>query len=280
MKAASDNPFSGWAYRTLSGLVYQHSRIRLGPDKKALVANRLRKRLQALGLESYDAYCAFLLSAQGTEEVEDLLDLISTNHTRFFREPEHFNFLTNRALPELVPALAATRTPLRLWSAAASSGEEPYTMAVAVAEYLRVHPVVDWQIMATDISRRMLAVAEQGIYSMASVKPVPTEMLKRYFQKGFGKRSGACRVKPEIRRHLKFERVNLFEAPYPVPAMLHAIFCRNVMIYFDPSSRAEAVQRLVQHLAPGGYLVIGHSENLLGIQHGLHPVQHGVFQKT
>ena len=280
LKARSDNSFSSQAYRTLSDLVYRHSRIRLGPDKKALVANRLRKRLQTLDLESYDDYCDLLQSLQDAEEVENLVDLISTNHTRFFREPEHFSFLTQRALPALVSELSATGAPLRLWSAVASSGEEPYTMAVAVAEYLRPFPKMEWQILATDISRRMLAAARQGIYSMDRVKPVPLEILKRYFQKGVGARAGVCRVKPELRDHLQFDRVNLFQAEYPVPSNLHVIFCRNVMIYFDLPSRALAVQRLTQHLAPGGYLVIGHSENLMGIPHGLHPVQQGVFQKT
>ena len=279
MKDNADNVFSSKAYRTLTDLVYEHSRIRLGPDKQTLLANRLRKRLQALELESYEDYCAVLQSPHGAEEVEELVDLISTNHTRFYREPEHFSFLTRRVLPVLVPQLLAAHLPLRLWSAAASSGEEPYTMAIAVAEYLRAYPGLDWQIIATDISRRMLAEARQGIYPMDAVKPVTTELLKRYFQKGVGARAGVCRVRPELRKHLHFERVNLFQTEYPLPPKLHVIFCRNVMIYFDPPSRAVAVQRLARHLCHGGYLVVGHSESLLGIRHGLHPVQQGVYQK-
>lgn len=274
------NLLSSKTFRVLNDLVYQHSRIRLGPDKQALVANRLRNRLRVLNLASYEEYCQVLLSPHGADEVEELVDLVSTNHTRFYREPEHFSFLTGRALPALVAPLSATRAPLRLWSAAASSGEEPYTMAITVAEFLRSHPGLPWEIMATDISRRMLAVARQGIYSMDSVKPVPLELLKRYFQKGVGAQAGVCRVKPELRRHLQFERVNLFQAHLPVPAHQHVIFCRNVMIYFDLPSRVLAVQRLARHLAPGGYLVVGHSESLMGIAHGLQPVQQGVFQKT
>jgi chemotaxis protein methyltransferase CheR len=269
----------GPAYRILTELVYQHSRIRLGPDKQTLVANRLRKRLVALGLDSYEDYCAELQSARGPDELEELVDLIATNHTAFYREPGHFAFLTRRVLPALLPELRAARAPLRLWSAAASSGEEPYTLAITVAESLQACPGVEWQITATDISRRMLAAAEQGIYPMEAVKPVPPDLLKRYFQKGVGARAGLCRVKPELRQRLQFARVNLFQPTYPVPAQLHVIFCRNVMIYFDVPSRALAVQRLAQHLAPGGFLVVGHSESLLGIRHGLHPVQQGVYQK-
>jgi chemotaxis protein methyltransferase CheR len=152
-------------------------------------------------------------------------------------------------------------------------------MAITVAESLQACPGVEWQILATDISRRMLAAAEQGIYPMEAVKPVHPDLLKRYFQKGVGARAGLCRVKPELRQRLQFARVNLFQATYPVPARLHVIFCRNVMIYFDVPSRALAVQRLAQHLAHGGYLVVGHSESLLGIRHGLLPVQQGVYQK-
>jgi chemotaxis protein methyltransferase CheR len=271
--------FSGKAYRTLTELIYEHSRIRLGADKQMLLANRLRKRLRALGLESYDDYCAILQSPQGLDEIDELVDLISTNHTKFFREPNHFSFLSNRVLPLLIPRLLASRSPLRLWSAATSSGEEAYTMAIVVAEQLRAHPYLEWQIIASDISRRMLAQAQQGIYGMNVVEPIPPELLKRYFQKGIGAQAGMCRVKPELREHLRFERINLFQGEYLVPAEQHVIFCRNVMIYFDPPSRATAVQRLNRCLYPGGYLVIGNSESLLGIRHELQPVQQGIYQR-
>src|SRR6476646_6944297 len=164
--------FSGKAYRILVDLVYEHSRIRLGADKQTLLANRLQKRLRMLGLKSYDDYCAVLASPEGSEEIEELVDLISTNHTKCFREPDHFSFLASRALPSLIPRMVASRSPLRLWSAAASSGEEPYTMAIVVAEHLRAWPAIEWQITASDISRRMLAEARQAIYRMDAVQPV------------------------------------------------------------------------------------------------------------
>jgi chemotaxis protein methyltransferase CheR len=271
--------FSGKAYRILIDLVYDHSRIRLGAEKQALLANRLQKRLRVLGLESYDDYCAVLQSPEGSEEIEELVDLISTNHTKFFREPDHFSFLANQLLPALIPGLVASRSPLRLWSAAASSGEEPYTMAIVVAEQLRAHPSLDWQITASDISRRMLTQAQQGIYQMDSIQPVPPELLKRYFQKGIGIRAGTCRVKPELQKRVRFERINLFQAEYPVFPKQHVIFCRNVMIYFDLPSRATAVQRILRHLSPGGYLVVGHSESLLGIHHNLQPIKQGIYQR-
>ena len=268
---------SGKAYRILTDLVYEHSRIRLGAEKQTLLANRLQKRLRTLGLTSYDDYCAVLQSDDGEQEIEELVDLISTNHTRFFREPNHFSFLANRVLPALVPRLIASGSTLRLWSAAASSGEEPYTIAIIVAEHSRTCPSLDWQITASDISRRMLGHAQKGIYQMDSVESVPPELLKRYFQKGIGVRAGACRIKREVQEHVRFERINLFQAEYPMLPKQHVIFCRNVMIYFDPPSRAAAVQRLIRQLSPGGYLVVGNSESLLGINHGLQQIQQGIY---
>lgn len=236
MEEPFEKPLSGETFQALSDLVYQHSRIRLGADKRAFVANRLRRRLRVLALRSYEEYCRVLHSPHGADEIEELVDLISINHTRFYREPEHFAFLTQRALPALVRPLAATHAPLRLWSAASSSGEEPYTMAIVVAEFLWAHAGVAWEIMATDISHRVLADAREGIYSMASVKPVPLELLKRYFQKGVGARDGVCRVKPELRRHLRFERVNLFQEHLPVPVV--------VVSSLTPAGSAKAMEAL------------------------------------
>jgi chemotaxis protein methyltransferase CheR len=279
MDASFTARLSAEAYRTLAALVYQHSRIRLGPDKQPMLANRLRKRLRALGLVSYDDYCAVLRSGHGPDEIEHLVDLISTNHTRFFREPEHFTFLTGRMVPELLPRLAAEGSSLRVWSAAASSGEEAYTLAMVLAEFFREHASVNWQVEASDISRRMLDQAERGIYPLDTRHALPPELLRRYFQRGVGAHDGTCRVKAELRKRVRFQRLNLFQAEYPVQREQHVIFCRNVMIYFDPPSRAILVQKLTRQLAPGGFLVIGHSESLLGIRHELESVRQSIFRK-
>jgi chemotaxis protein methyltransferase CheR len=279
MHASFTATLSAEAYRTLVALVYQHSHIRIGPDKQPMLANRLRKRLRALGLVSYDDYCAVLRSGQGTDEIEQLVDLISTNHTRFFREPEHFTFLTGRILPELLPRITAKGSSLRVWSAAGSSGEEPYSLAIMLAEFFRQTVLVDWRVEASDISHRMLAEAERGIYPLDPRHALPPELLKRYFQRGVDARNGTCRVKADLRKRVRFQRINLFQAEYPVPREQHVIFCRNVMIYFDPASRATLVQKLTRQLAPGGFLVIGHSESLMGIRHDLKTVRQSVFRK-
>jgi len=279
MDASFTATISAEAYRTLATLVYQHSHIRLGPDKQPMLANRLRKRLRALGLVSYDEYCAVLRSGRGPDEIEHLVDLISTNHTKFFREPEHFTFLTSRILPDLVPRLAAEGSPLRVWSAAASSGEEPYTIAIAIAEFFRQHVSVEWQVEASDISHRMLEQAQRGVYRLDAEHALSPELLRRYFQRGVGDHTGNCRVKAELRERVRFQRINLFQAEYPVARDQHVIFCRNVMIYFDPASRATLVHKLTRQLAPGGFLLIGHSESLMGIRHDLESVRQSLFRK-
>ncbi len=279
MDASFSATLSAEAYRTLVALVYQHSHIRLGPDKQPMLANRLRKRLRALGLDSYDAYCNVLRSGDGPDEIEQLVDLISTNHTRFFREPEHFTYLQDHILPDWVAQLAAGGSSLRVWSAAASSGEEPYTLAIVLSEFFREHAQVDWLVEASDISHRMLDQAQRGIYRLDARQALPPEFLRRYFQRGVGAHDGTCRVKAELRERVRFQRINLFQADYPLPRDQHVIFCRNVMIYFEPASRATLVQKLTRQLAPGGYLVIGHSESLLGIRHHLESVRQSIFRK-
>jgi chemotaxis protein methyltransferase CheR len=274
-----DGALSAQAYRTIVEIVYEHSRIKLGNDKQTLLSNRLGKRLRELGIASYDDYCARLKSLGAQEEIEHLVDLISTNHTRFYREPDHFAYLTEKILPGLIPRLHTERAPLRIWSAASSSGEEPYTLAIVLSEYLRAHPSLTWKIEASDISRSILAKAEKAIYRMDAVEPVPFELLKRYFQKGVGEHDGYCRVRKELREKVRYARVNLFQSEYPITPKQHVIFCRNVMIYFDIPSREAAVKRLTQHLAPGGFLIVGHSESLMGVRHNLVAIKQGIYQK-
>lgn len=271
---------SNHAYQTIVGLVYRHSHIRVGSDKGLMLANRLRKRLESLGLESVDDYADYLDQTQDQEEIEQLVDMVSTNHTHFFREEGHFSFVVNTAIPHFLPALQSSGAPLRLWSAACSSGEEPYTLAVVVADLMQRFPEQKWLITASDISKRMLAFAQRGIYRMDSAAPVPKELLERYFQRGYDDWEGTCRVKEELRRMVKFQRINLFQARYPVTDKQHIIFLRNVLMYFDNPSRAAAVERLADMLVPGGYLVIGNSESLFGVRHSLRSVQQGVYQRA
>ncbi len=270
---------SGNTYQNLVELVYQHSRIRLGSDKYSLLTNRLHKRLATLGLTSYDEYFHFLQSSNGATEIEQLVDLVSTNYTHFYREPSDFIFLTESILPTQIPRLMEQNAKLRIWSAAASSGEEAYTLALVLSEYFSAHPPWEWRLTATDISHRMVERGRMGLYGMSQVEPVPMELLRRYFQRGVGPAEGTCRVKDLLRRRIHFERINLFQKAYPIPILQHVIFCRNVMIYFDAPSREAVVQQLTRYLSPGGYLFVGLSGSLFGIRHGLISIRQGIYRK-
>lgn len=277
MDFPSNASLSSQAYEFLAQLVYERSRIRLGYDKQSLVSGRLGQRLRVLGLSDYGRYCELLQSAAGEDEISELIDLISTNHTHFFREPAHFDILQRHVLPALVAKRGFGQRPLRVWSAAASSGEEAYSLAIALAEFSRARPAFTWQVDASDISKRMLECCRRGIYPADKVELPSTDLLERYFQKGFGEREGFYRLKAEVRRNVGVQHINLFQPQYPLPKGLDVIFCRNVMIYFDTPSREQLVGRLTEHLAPGGYLFVGHAESLMGLRHALKSVWPSVY---
>jgi chemotaxis protein methyltransferase CheR len=277
-------PIATEDYDFIRKLVYDRSRINLGPDKQELVRGRLQKRLHVLGVESFGTYCRLLRGSGGDEEITALLDVISTNFTNFFREWKHFEFLQHTALPGWGAALDNNpRETLRIWSAACSSGEEPYSLAILLAEFFRLRPRPEhpnWQILASDISTRMLSSARQAVYKGERITLPDQSWLRSHFQKGVGQWSGCYRVKPELRERVRFERLNLIESPYPFTETFHAIFCRNVMIYFDGPTQKQLVPHLVQHLMPGGFLFVGHSESLIGIEHGLRCVQPSIYQRV
>jgi chemotaxis protein methyltransferase CheR len=260
-------------------LVYKHSRIHLGTDKKEMVCQRLQRRLKAMGLASYQAYCDFLKSPDGEEEWSELIDAISTNVTSFFREGPHFDFLARTALPEW--QASPNRRPgdvFRIWSAGCSSGEEPYSAAIVLADFFARHLKYRGQVVASDISLHMLQRARQGIYQLEHVKLPEVEWLKRYFLKGVGAYQDCCRIKDELKKMVTFHHSNLFEPEYPFDGSFDLIFCRNVMIYFNQETQEDLVQRLSRKLAPGGYLLIGHSESLLGASHSLTTVCPSIYR--
>ena len=274
----TEPPLTDRAYAFLTDLVYRRSRIRLGPDKRALIAGRLAGRLRDLGCDTFDAYCSLLGSAHD-DEAERLIDLVSTNHTHFFREPAHFKFLAAEVLPAAAVRAQAMQRPLRVWSAAASSGEEAYSLAIVLAEFFRGRPATPWEVRASDISRRMLDRCRLGVYEANRVRLPDEAFLGRYFRRGFGSREGLYRVKPDVRQRVTVSAINLFAADYPVPRGLDVVFCRNVMIYFDQPSRQILVQRLFEQLAPGGHLFVGHAESLLGLEHGFRQVRPAVYER-
>ncbi|HSY18747.1 MAG TPA: protein-glutamate O-methyltransferase [Candidatus Acidoferrales bacterium] len=266
-------------FQFLRELIYERSRINLGPEKRVLITSRLAKRLRELNLECYSEYCALLRSPAGEQELTFLIDRISTNHTHFFREQKHFEFLEKKFLPAWRAKQTARGAPLRVWSAASSTGEEPYTIAIHLAEHLAAAEEGAWQIEATDISTRVLGIARQGVYEVERLAGVSPEQVRRYFQKGVGEREGQFRVKADLRERVRFHHLNLLQPPYPFKEPFHLIFCRNVMIYFDRPTQEALVSQLTDCLVPGGHLLVGHSESLGNIKHSLKLVQPAVYLK-
>lgn len=265
-------------FEFIRNLVYERSRISLGPDKRELVSARLGKRMRATQMPDLGAYCGLLQSPGAEEELGNLIDAISTNHTFFFREQAHFDFLRDTVVPEMAArATAEGWEHLNIWSAACSSGEEPYSIAMTLAGGPTTWP---WHIQATDISHRILERAINAIYPADSVNRLTPALIKQHFQRGFGPQEGFYRIRPELRDRISFNHLNLLEGEPPFQGLFQVIFCRNVMIYFDRATQEELVGRLRRRLVPGGYLMVGHSESLTHIKHGLRPVRPAVYQKS
>ncbi len=271
---AGEDLLSPQAFSRLARLVHRHSRVRLGSEKRLLLANRLRPRLIQLRMASADAYARHLESGAAREEVDILIDLATTHYTHFFREPAHFEWLDS----ELLRSRRAEGRSYRVWSAAASSGEEAWTLAMLLSGTEQRNASFTWHLDASDISGRVLEHARRAIYPENALDAVPSNLRRAYFERGIGPRTGYCRVQASLRKRVCFTRGNLFDDHASFPSDVDVIFCRNVMIYFDEPSRAEAVRRLSAKLAPGGHLVIGASESLLGIEQGLKPVQPGIYR--
>jgi chemotaxis protein methyltransferase CheR len=262
----------------IRSLVYERSRISLSPDKRELVSARLGKRLRATQLPTIGAYCQLLQSPGQEAELANLIDAISTNHTFFFRENAHFDFLRKTIVPEMqVRARQERWTQFRAWSAACSSGEEPYSIAITLAESL---PTLPWHINATDISHRVLEKGTLGIYRSETVDRLPKNVIQNHFQRGFGPQDGNFRAKPELRERITFQHLNLLQGEPPFSSPFHVIFCRNVMIYFDRPTQEELIAKLTRHLVPGGYLFVGHAESLTGLKHTLKSIRPAVYQRT
>jgi chemotaxis protein methyltransferase CheR len=261
----------------IRSLVYERSRISLSSDKRELVSARLGKRLRATNLSSVGEYCRLLKSPGQEAELANLIDAISTNHTFFFRENAHFDFLRQTIIPEMRARSAKERWPqFRVWSAACSSGEEPYSLAITLADSLGPWP---WAIEATDISHRILEKAKAGIYRSDAIDRMPKSVVQAHFQRGFGPHDGNYRTKAALRDRINFQHLNLLQGEPPFSELFHVIFCRNVMIYFDRPTQEELIGKLVRRLVPGGYLMVGHAESLTALQHSLESVRPAVYRR-
>lgn len=257
-------------------LVREHCGIQLNEEKHTMVEVRLRRRLRARGLTTFREYCAELFAGEDKEELVSLIDVITTNKTDFFREANHFTFLTQRVLPEL----GNPARPFVIWSAACSSGEEPYTMAMVMSEYAEQHAGFRFRVLATDISTEVLEKARSGVYTTAMVAPVPGMLQRKYLMRSKDRDDPRVRIVPELRALVDFERLNFMDAAYHLSEIPQAIFCRNALIYFDRATQEEIVRKLLRELMPGGYLFIGHSETLNQMDLPVVPVASTIYRKV
>lgn len=255
-------------------LIYAKSGITLRDGKEALVSARIGKRMRVLGLQTHEQYLESVRSDDSGNELVQLLDAISTNLTSFFRESDHFDFL-HEAIQKWADS---GQRRMRMWSAASSTGEEPYSMAMTALDALNSRNV-DCKILATDISTRVLRQCQLGEYPASSVDKVPPRYRSQYFLRRNGNNVGGYSVTDEVRRMVVFRRLNLSTPPFPMKGPLDIVFCRNVMIYFDNEVRMRLLNDIYRLLKPGGFLMVGHSESLMGLQTKFKPVRASVYTK-
>jgi len=261
-------------YDKFRQIVYERSGISLGPGKEALVASRIGKRLRALGLKDYVSYLDYIAGDDSVGEIGHLLDVISTHVTSFFREPEHFDFISK----VVSRWYEGGRRTMRFWTAACSTGEEPYSLAIAVIESVGRRRA-DMQILATDISQEVLDQAKKGKYSEEKIRDVNPEYLDRYFDRREDDGETVYEVRRVVKNIISFARLNLAHASFPMRGPFDIIICRNVMIYFDNRVRRQLLAEIDRLLSPGGFLIVGHAESLTGMISDFVPYKPSIYVK-
>ena len=269
-------------FERLRRFIYAHCGIKMPPVKKSMLESRLQKRLRALGVPTFHEYCDLLFqSPEGAAELVHMIDVVTTNKTDFFREPAHFTFLSESVLPEFIQENDQhTCRPFTVWSAGCSSGEEPYTLGIVLGEFAGLHPGFLFTIMATDISTRVLDKARAGIYEEHQISMIPQPLKQKYFLRSKDRKKGLVRATPELRSHVAFQRLNLMDDRHQMrEESVDAIFCRNVIIYFDRESQYRLLGRLCRHLRQGGHLFLGHSETVYGFDLPLMRMASTIYRK-
>jgi chemotaxis protein methyltransferase CheR len=276
-----DDHLSAIDFGRIARLVESEAGIKMPPGKRLMVEGRLRKRMRALGLPTFADYCNMLFKQGGLDhELTYLINAVTTNKTDFFREPEHFDFLASQMVPDLIRQRSERNPLLKLWSAAASTGAEAYTLSMVLRDLMLARRDFRFAILGTDISTQVLAQGQRAVYPAEMIAPVPPALQERYVL--HARKPGLrpeVRMAPEIRRHVQFQHLNLMDASYPFDRDVDVIFLRNVLIYFEKADQAAVVGRLVEHLRPGGYLVLGHSESMIGTSLSVRQVAPAVFMK-
>jgi chemotaxis protein methyltransferase CheR len=277
----SGNPdgLSADSFNRLASFITSELGIKMPESKISMVQSRLLRRVRELRLESLDEYADHFFASPSTEEREHLINAITTNKTDFFREPEHFTYLSELVLPALNRDQSRRGERFKAWSAGCSSGEEPYTLAMVLAEYASREPGFDFAILATDVSTKVLNFARSGIYSQSEIEAVPPELRRKFLLYSRNRGEPLVRVASELRSKVSFHQLNFMDEIYAIKDTFDAVFFRNVMIYFDRSTQQAVVNKICRNLAPGGYLFAGHSESLAGLHLPVKPVKASIYRK-
>ena len=254
--------------------------IKMPSSKKLMLQSRLQKRLRDLGHTTFQEYVNFIFSKQGKDEILLMIDEVTTNKTEFFREPEQFNFLLEVVLPELADKKRNDAKFFNIWSAGCSTGEEPYSIAMTVSEFLEHHHDFDYEILATDLSRKVLQHARLAIYSKKQIAFIKMQLRKKYLLKSKLQQDEVVRIVPEIRAKVKFRQHNLMAKENFMDRTFDIIFCPNVIIYFDQETQIELFRKFYKHLAPGGFLFLGHSETMINCGLSFEMVRPKVYRKA
>ncbi len=276
MTAQREFQFTDRDFRCLQRLVLRHTGITLSPAKRDMLYSRLARRLRALGLRRFKEYCALLQEDGDSEELRHFTNAVTTNLTAFFREPHHFDYLRDEFLPAMIER-RADRRRLRIWSAGCSTGEEPYSIAITLAETMPR----DWdvRILATDLDSNVLDRARQGIYSEERTAEVPERLKRKWFLRGRAAHQGKVRVRRELRDMIRFRQLNLMHE-WPMRGPFDAIFCRNVIIYFDKPTQSRLMDRFADILADDGRLFLGHSETLYRVTDRFQLLGRTIYRKV
>ena len=251
--------------------------IKMPDSKMSMIQSRLVRRVRELGLPSVEHYGEYLFTSGNTEEREHFINAVTTNKTDFFREPEHFKFLADVALPSIRGAARNESEPIRVWSAACSSGEEPYTLAMVLSEFTQKRQF-GFAILATDVSTKVLQIARQGVYREEQIAPVPLEMRSKYLLHNNSKSESLVRIVPKLRQTISFHQLNFMMPDYRIQDRFDIVFLRNVLIYFDKKTQEAVVNKVCRYLNPGGYLFISHSESMFGLDVSVNRVGTSVYR--
>lgn len=268
-------------FKRFSGFIYDHTGIKMPPVKKTMLEARLQKRLKANSIHSFEEYSDYVFSQIGrATELIHLIDVVTTNKTDFFREPAHFEFMVKNAIPNIIRSREdLRREPLRIWSAGCSTGEEPYTLAMVLSEFASTCPDFKVAIIASDISTRVLQTAHTGIYPEERTDTIPLNLKKKYLTRSREKSRSLVRICHQLRSLVSFRRINFMDDDFGISEKMDIIFCRNVVIYFDKPTQQALMRKFHNQLRPGGYLFIGHSETLSGIDVNFKAVASTVYRK-